>query len=351
MSGLRVGIVGAGHISSSHISGWKKARGAVVTSITDLDRSAAKDRAKQWGVQAVADDIEHLLDTCDVVDICTPPHTHSSIIIAAAGAGRHVLVEKPVVTSVEDWRRVRHEVETRGVQLAVVHNIKFSRSLQTTRRWIDEGRIGRILRIRREFLTHPAKDRMLAGDGHWSHTLPGGRWFETLPHELYLIYWLAGALEFDGLSALATGNSPPGAPADEVSLSFRGSDVLATVQYSAHCELNRRVFEVIGTRGRIHVDLLSDSASLSRSRDQRWRRVLGGARIDALQCLVGWIPDRLAYLADRIRSRTPHSRLISSFADSLLKGTPTPTPLDEIGYVVEMGDTVSRAIEAQVTTP
>jgi predicted dehydrogenase len=350
MSGLRVGIVGAGHISTSHINGWKKARGAGVRAITDIDPALAQSRARRHGIPTVAETLDHLLPMCDVVDICTPPHTHAQIILAAAAAGRHVLVEKPVVTDVEDWRRIRAAVEAAGVQLAVVHNIKFSRALQEARRWLDRGRIGKVIRLQRDFLTHPSHDRMLAVQGHWSHSLPGGRWFETLPHELYLIHWLVGALELDVVTALATGASLAGIPADEVALSFRGDGVVATVHYSAHCELNRRTLEIVGTRGRIEIDLLSDSASLSLARDHRWRRAFSAARLDALQRVLGWPRDRAGYFLDRLRGLTPHARLISSFTESLTRGAPAPVPLDEIEYVVEMADAVGKAIEARIET-
>ncbi len=126
---------------------------------------------------------------------------------------------------------------------------------------------------------------------------------------------------------------------------------MASVHYSAHCELNRRVLEIIGTRGRIEIDLLSDSASLSLARDRRWRRALGAQGLEALGRVASWPMDRMGYFADRLRGLTPHGRLIASFAESLTRGAPPPVPLDEIDYVVEMGDAVGRAIEARIGTP
>ena len=45
---------------------------------------------------------------------------------------------------------------------------------------VCSSRFGEVIRVQREFLTHPTTDRMLVGSAHWSHSLPGGRWFETI---------------------------------------------------------------------------------------------------------------------------------------------------------------------------
>lgn len=346
MTPLRIGIVGAGHISATHLKAWRSAPGCELTAICDRDRPAAEARAEKFPPLAVVDDLDELLAAVDVVDVCTPPQSHAALAQQVVEAGRHLLIEKPLVTSIEDWQRLKRALDSSESRICVVHNIKFSRAVQKALRWVAEGRVGRVLRLHRQFLTHPEADRMLTDAPHWSHALPGGRWFETLPHALYLTHAFVGPLELAHVSGLATAHAPPGAPVDEVSIALSGNGCLATIDYSAHCRVNRRRLRLEGTDGVIEVDVLGDGAVLHRGRDAKWKRPWSSALRDSAVALAQWPGDRLGYLADRLRGRTPHSRLIHAFAAHLQGLAPNPTPLEEIDYVVTMSDRVGRAIDA-----
>ncbi len=346
MSSLRVGLVGAGHISASHIAGWKRARGCRLVAIHDRDREAAAQRAGGDRGVAIADNVDAVIADADIVDVCTPPQSHAEIAHAVIAAGRHLLIEKPVVTNLDDWRSLRAELGNSLGRICVVHNIKFQRSIQKALGWVREGRIGRPLRLHREFLTHPTTDRMLVADGHWSHGLPGGRWFETLPHALYLTHAFIGPLELSSVTAQATPRAPSGAQIDEVAISLSGAGAIATIHYSAHCTVNRRQLTLVGEEGVIEVDVLGDGATLLRGLDARWKRPWTTVPRDTCARILQWLPDRLAYLTDRARGLSPHARIIEGFARHLQGQGDNPTSLEEIDYVVRMSQRVGSAIEA-----
>ena len=346
MKTLRIGLVGAGHIAASHLAAWRGAPGCRLAGILDVRREAAEDRARQFGVERVHDDIGTLVADCDVVDVCTPPDTHAELARATLAAGRHLLCEKPLVTDVEQWRELSALLEGSESRVAVVHNLKFVRAVRQARRWVDEGRVGRLLRLSRVFLTDPAGDRMLDRP-HWSHGLPGGRWFETLPHALYLIHHFLGPLDPVATAVLATPEAPMGAPADEVTLLFRGDGGLADVHYSANCRLNRRLLTLWGTRGQVTIDLLADSAALRTRRDSRARRAFGGLG-ETLAAAARWPFDRVGYLASRRSTQRPHALLIRQFARHLHGDAPSPTPLEEIDYVVRTAQRIGAEIDRQV---
>jgi predicted dehydrogenase len=182
---------------------------------------------------------------------------------------------------------------------------------------------------------------------HWSHELPGGRWFETLPHALYLIHTFAGPLAVTHVAARRTPSAPPGVPADEVAITFEGETCLANVHYSANCPANRRTFVLEGSEGCIDIDILSGAARLSRRRDTRWRRALGPGLTEPLAELARAVPERALTLADRLGGVTPHARLIAAFARHLHDDAPSPTPLAEVDYVVRQCDAIGRAIDRQ----
>lgn len=349
MSSLRIGLAGAGHIAATHLAAWRRAPGCRLEGIFDRRREAAEERARQFRLSRVHDSFASLVADCDVIDLCTPPHTHAELAREVLAAGRHLLCEKPIVTRLSDWEELSGLAAGSAGSLAVVHNVKYVAAVRRARRWLEQGRIGRPFRLTRIFFTDPASDRMLAAP-HWSHELPGGRWFETLPHALYLTHQLMGPLDLASVTALATAAAPVGAPADEVAIVLRGADRLADVHYSANCGLNRRWLTVWGTDGRIEIDLLSDSAYLDRVRDSRPSRALAGLP-QAAGRAVRWPLDRAAYVASRLQGHSPHAALIADFARHLRGEGPSPTPLEEIDYVVRTADAIGREIDRQARDP
>ncbi len=349
MTELTVGLAGAGHIAGAHLRAWRRAPGCRVAGIYDLRPEAAAARAHAFGVARVYDDLGALIADCQVVDVCTPPDTHAELARRVLDAGRHLLIEKPIVTRLDDWGPLHQRLAAAPVKAAVIHNLKYARAVQLAKRWLEAGRIGRPLRLTRYFLTSPEGDRMLAAERHWSHGLPGGRWFETLPHALYLIHYLLGPLRLAAVEAQRRGGgATPGAAAEEVLIMFSGDGCFADVHYSARCRLNKRQLVIHGETGVLTVDLLADSVALTRGRDRRWRRATGGRLADSAVQLGQWVPDRIKYLSDRLRGLDPHRRLIDAFARHLHDDGPSPTPLAEIDYVVRNSHRIGTAIERQL---
>ncbi|TMQ26948.1 MAG: Gfo/Idh/MocA family oxidoreductase [Deltaproteobacteria bacterium] len=346
---LNVGIVGCGLISEAHIKAWQKTPGFTVRGVIDTNAEQARKRAGEFKIATVYDRLDQLIAECDVVDVCTPPQSHAAIAQQAVAGGRHLVMEKPVVTDVADWDRLARSVSDAKTRLCVIHNAKFLRSVQMAKRWVEDGRIGEVIRVHREFLTHASVDRMLVGEGHWSHRLPGGRWFETMPHELYLTHWFAGPLELASVTALRTPSAPPGARADEVVVVLRGERCIGTFQFSANCQQNRRTLTIQGTTGRIAVDMLSDFAHLSTQTDGRLKRAVGGAILDAGQTLLRAAPDRGRYGLQRLQGlQSPHLRIIQSLGKSLQGLGEEPTPFAEVDYAIRLGDKIAREIDRQV---
>jgi Oxidoreductase family, NAD-binding Rossmann fold len=98
---LRVGIVGCGAVARHHVPALKLARGVRLVAAFDLDRGAAARTGAR-----VADSLAELIDAADLVAVCTPPQTHADIAVEALEAGRGVLVEKPLATTLADADRI-----------------------------------------------------------------------------------------------------------------------------------------------------------------------------------------------------------------------------------------------------
>ncbi len=348
MTELAVGLAGCGHISGKHVEGWRRAKGSKLVGLFDVRRPSAETlRARFPGLElTVFDSVGELAGECDILDICTPPQTHRDLLELAIKNDCHILVEKPVVTSVADWDRLLPALEASGRSLTVVHNLKFSRSAARAKQWIDEGRIGDLLRLEWSFMTSPASDRMLTDPDHWSRSLPGGRWFETLPHNLYLTHFFAGPMR--PRSAVVRSGRPE--HADEALIVLKSTSCLATVHFSSNCEINHRWGTLIGSKGIIDLDLLADAATLHTGADSKAGRAVSRTLTGALGTLSQILPDRAAYLAGKTTGSSPHARLIGLLDEHLGSDGPAPTPIDEVDYVIrtcpEIGDLIDGALAA-----
>jgi predicted dehydrogenase len=346
MTSLRVGLIGCGHIASTHVRAWRRSGRADVTAAYDLNEEAARAFARRFGIERTCRTVDELLAAVDVADDCSPPAAHLHNALASFRAGRDYVVEKPIVLSTEELGQILDARQIAGRRLCVVHNLKFNRGVEAARRWVRAGRIGTVVSLERYFLTHPDADRMLRMPNHWSMRLPGGRWLETLPHELYLTHEFLGPLELADVVTVRAGILPPGATADEVRITLHNDSAVATFHYSARCRANHRLLVLNGTDGTIRVDILAGAAVLLPPRDGRWARGIGAETLDALATVVRAFPDRIGALWDRTTGHTPHAALIAAFVRSWQDGSPSPVSVEEIEYVVRMSDEVSRQIMA-----
>ncbi|HLV02527.1 MAG TPA: Gfo/Idh/MocA family oxidoreductase, partial [Acidobacteriota bacterium] len=110
MSDLNVGIVGLGWVAGAHIETFKNVKGANVTAICSRRELDEAKLEKQFGIplKAYRSYEEMLKDpSIDIVDICTPHPFHPDQAIAAAEAGKHLLIEKPIAITYEDSLRMR----------------------------------------------------------------------------------------------------------------------------------------------------------------------------------------------------------------------------------------------------
>ena len=163
---LRVGIVGLGWAAGAHIETFKHVPGATVAAVCSRRRHDPADLEKTFGVPLHAyDDFDRMLadPTIDIVDICSPPGRHAEQAIAAARAGKHVLLEKPIALRWDDARAVRDALRKAKVLGCVCFELRFSSQFQMVRRVVEQGLLGDI---------HYAEVDYYHGIGPWYGQFP-----------------------------------------------------------------------------------------------------------------------------------------------------------------------------------
>jgi predicted dehydrogenase len=148
MDNINVGFFGAGDISLLHAEAIKELEGATLKGIWNRTRAHAETRAAAFGC-SVYDSPEALLadPEIDAVFILTNMETHRDYAIQAIRAGKHVLVEKPTASSLDEIRDIQEEADRAGVKVMPVHNYIYEPGVMRTRELIDSGKLGDLVSI------------------------------------------------------------------------------------------------------------------------------------------------------------------------------------------------------------
>lgn len=145
---LGIGVIGTGWVAGAHIDTFKGIPGCEIVAITSRDRDRAVAKAKAHGVPAAAayDDLDNFLQHpgLDVAVICTPHPNHPDETIAAARAGKHIVIEKPVALNRQDLRRMVQAVERAGVLTSVCFELHWIGLFKNIKAIVEQGLIGNI---------------------------------------------------------------------------------------------------------------------------------------------------------------------------------------------------------------
>ncbi|MEU4142825.1 Gfo/Idh/MocA family protein [Streptomyces parvulus] len=187
---FRVGVIGAGGVGAAHVAAAEDAPGVKIAAVCDVDASTALALAGPAGLPSFTDH-RSMLSTAglDAVIVAAPHALHLPLVADAAAAGLHVLVEKPMATTVEDCTRMIDACDAAGVLLAVAHVIHFDPVAEEARRIVASGEFGPPVLVthRRSAHYEPGSrpswffDRHLAGGGIvlnvGTHGLDRVQWF------------------------------------------------------------------------------------------------------------------------------------------------------------------------------
>jgi predicted dehydrogenase len=147
MNSYNVGIIGYGWVASAHIPALQATGRARITSIlSSRPLDEAKLAAQHGGPIRVFRDLDAFLAQPDmqVVSVCSYPQDHARQAIAAARAGKHVILEKPVALHHEDLVAVREAVKAAGVRTCVCFECRYASQLRTAKAFVDQGLLGRV---------------------------------------------------------------------------------------------------------------------------------------------------------------------------------------------------------------
>ncbi len=234
----RVGIIGAGLISQFQAAAYKDVPTAKIEAVCDIDRPLAERRAKEWGAGEVYTDYNEMLRKAkiDAVEILLPHHLHKPVVIAAAEAGKHVSVMKPMALSSKDAKEMVAAAHKGGVLLNVSENYLFYEPISKAIEIVKSGRLGAPLTILMERVPAMGSSEKYAEPNdpdYWrmNKEKSGGMVFDDMVHYDAVARFLMQS-DIEYLSAILDKPSMPYELPAMVSWKHRGEQQYGNFAYS-----------------------------------------------------------------------------------------------------------------------
>ncbi len=193
----RIAIIGCGKVAHLHAKAIGNLPNTTLAAVWSRTPSSARKFATMYGAKAY-DDIDKMIreNGIDLAIVCNPHPFHKDVAIEAARAGAHVLVEKPLASTLEDCDVIIEECKHAGVHLGVVSQRRWYTPVQRIRKAIDDGKIGTPILGTINMLGWRDKDYYDSDPwrGTWDME-GGGVLVNQAPHQLDILLWFMGEVD------------------------------------------------------------------------------------------------------------------------------------------------------------
>ena len=122
---LKIGVFGTGHLGKFHLNNWKEIPDVTLVGFYDPDDAIAREVADKYQLQRFTNEDE-LIDACDLIDVITPTQYHFSICEKAIKRSKHVFVENPMVSTMEEAKTLVKLVQESKIKFQVGHVERFN---------------------------------------------------------------------------------------------------------------------------------------------------------------------------------------------------------------------------------
>lgn len=249
MTMLNIAIIGTGAIASFHIEAYKKFPDRCrIVALCDMYPEKAERLNEKYQLSAeVVSDYTALLkrNDIDLISVCTPPYTHAGISIDFLDAGKHVLVEKPMASSLEECDAMNKAAEKSGKVLSVVAQNRFTNPMMKLKSVLESKLIGSVVHAQVDsfwWRGHSYYD--LWWRGTWEKE-GGGCTLNHAVHHIDIFLWMNGAPE--EITAVTSNVSHDNSEVEDISIAIGkypdGSLAQITSSVVHHGEEQQLIFQ------------------------------------------------------------------------------------------------------------
>ncbi len=262
---LRWGVVGCGdvveHKSGPSIIAAERSR---MVMVMRRDRAAACDFARRHAVPEWTDDAGAVIGSgnVDIVYVATPPSSHLQYVRAAAAAGKHVLVEKPMALNAAEARLMVDACARAGVELFVAYYRRFQPHVLRMRELLAAGAIGQPAHGSADVAVGAFARRVASGARAWRDAAAiagGGGFVDMGSHRIDLMVWLLGPVA-DAAGVAARFQPDLAVEQTAVAAMRMRSGALCSVSGDFHSGRDADRFVIHGARGTLAADPLDGHA-------------------------------------------------------------------------------------------
>ncbi len=148
-------IIGCGQVAEEYVKAFQKDERSQVCSLVSRNRANAERYRDRYDLQCTIEtNASKMLeqDDVDIVVVCTPHYLHTEHVVAAAEAGKHIIIEKPVALTIEDVRKQQETVRRNKVKTIVSFVLRWNPLLLTIDRLLEQGVFGNVFMVEVDYL-------------------------------------------------------------------------------------------------------------------------------------------------------------------------------------------------------
>lgn len=219
---LNVAVIGAGAIAPAHIQAYLEfPEQCAIVALCDIYPDKARQRAAEYKLEAeIYADYKELLKRgdIDVISVCTPPYTHADLAIAALDAGKHVIVEKPMASSLAECDAMNEAAGRSGKILSVVAQNRFTTPMMKLKHVLEAKLIGPVVHAQIDsywWRGHCYYD--LWWRGTWEKE-GGGCTLNHAVHHIDILQWMNGMPS--EITAVMSNTSHDNAEVEDISIAI-----------------------------------------------------------------------------------------------------------------------------------
>lgn len=196
---VRVGVVGTGFGSRTHIPVFQATPGMSVSAVASAHKRRAEKVAQKYNIPNAFDDYRELVELpeIDLVSVVTPPDLHCRVTMAALEAGKHILCEKPMAMDANESRIMLDKAREKGIIHLMNFEFRTEPVRQKMKQLIDEGYLGQLYLVHVSIFTSFWQDYSHIMRRWWFRSESGGGWLGALGSHFIdtLLYWFGDILE------------------------------------------------------------------------------------------------------------------------------------------------------------
>lgn len=265
---MRVALIGAGQIARQHLACLKELPGVEIAGICDLSAAAAEAAAERHGAKAWFNDHRVMLEKLrpDAVHITTPPTSHFQLAQDCIDAAAHIIVEKPITSTLEELEILSGRAQQAGRHLIEDYNYIFNRAPQRILEAIESGEFGRVTHVEVLICLDIFGPGGFADPNaaHPALRLSGGAIADFLPHLASLAHRFVGAHR--RVHSVWTKRRDSILPYDEFHATIEAAHGTASIGFSSNSQPDAFWLRVYGERMQATANLFETRLTFDRPR-------------------------------------------------------------------------------------